>query len=584
MQPRGTLPFSRGVRLSLAARPVTEAAPTPARPLRSHRGLAIGVVALCAAPTALGLAGVDLGVPTPTDAALRALATSAAPAEALTAALSGSYLHTLLEWSATAAAAFTALLAFTHFHLRRDVVAPTIGMALLAAGLVDAFHTLAADGLIGAAADVADFVPFTWAVSRTFNAVVPLAALAMLLFARRFETGTRPRRSLWVVAIASMVLGALAVALTTYCAQSTSLPRTTFPGAFVTRPWDLYPLAVYLVSGLIIYPRFRRRVDSHFAFALWLSVLPDVATQLHMSLGSGALFDHHFNAAHGLKIVAYLVPCAGLILDYVETHRVATRAEHLAVAHAAALERSNAELRQMTYVASHDLQEPLRMVVAYTELLEELRADERDESEAQYMRYVREGASRMQDLVDSLLRYTQTGSRELAITPVDAERALDGALANLALRVEERGAVIERGPLPRVSGDATMLTQVFQNLVANAIEFSPGDRPRVSISAARGHDDGWTFAVRDWGVGIAPAFHDKVFALFQRLQHRDAVEGSGVGLAVVKKAVERMGGRVWVESELGEGATFRFTLPAVDASSPEPPLASPSIRLRARLS
>jgi len=518
------------------------------------------VALVSVAPWALGALGVDLGTRAPSPEALAALARDA-DSPGLVRALAGTYVHTLLEWTATCAAGFTAFLAFTHFRLHRDVVTPTIGMALLAAGLVDAFHTLAADGLVDPAADARDFVPFTWAVSRTFNAVVPLAALSMLLFARRHETGSRPRRSLRIVAAASVVLAGLAIGVTVTCARSADLPATTFPAAVVTRPWDALPLIVFALSGLVVYPLFRRRIRSHFALALWLSVIPDVATQLHMAFGSEALFDHHFNAAHLLKIVAYLVPCAGLVVDYVDTHRRATAGEREARAKAEQLERANEELRQIAYIASHDLQEPARMVVAYSELLQEEAEDDVGDETARALRYVRDGAARMQALVEALLEYTRVGAKPLEPVSVDADEALDAALANLDLRIRERDAQVERGPLPRVRSDVTFLTGVFQNLVGNALKFSPGPAPRVAIDAERRGDD-WVFSVRDWGVGIEPRHQAEVFELFRRLHHRDAYEGTGLGLAIVNKTVSRLGGSVGVESTVGAGSTFWFTLPA----------------------
>ncbi len=263
---------------------------------------------------------MDFGSPAPLDPSLYQ-EEGTAFAELAFQSMSGSFLHTLLEWTATMIALFTVVLAFAHFAVKRDVVTPVIALALLAAGTMDAFHTLAADRLIAASADNNQLIPFTWAICRTFNAVIPLSALVMLFFMRRWSPTDAPRRSIWVVAVTAIALSAIAILIVQYSATSPNLPQTMFPGSAITRPWDVYPLVIYAFSGFLLYPLFLRKFSTYFAYALWLSVIPDVVTQLHMAFGSAALFDHHFNIAHFMKVVAYAVPCLGLILDYVRTYQ-----------------------------------------------------------------------------------------------------------------------------------------------------------------------------------------------------------------------------------------------------------------------
>ncbi|HEX5163845.1 MAG TPA: CHASE3 domain-containing protein [Thermomicrobiales bacterium] len=223
------------------------------------------------------------------------------------------------------------------------------------------------------------------------------------------------------------------------------------------------------------------------------------------------------------------------------------------------LARSNAELEQFAYVASHDLQEPLRAVVSYVQLLEKRYKDQLDERASKYIAYAVDGGQRMQTLINDLLTYSRVGRANEEFEPVDMEHVLDRAITSVRVAVEESEAVITHDPLPVVTADERMLTQLFQNLLSNAIKFS-GDRPpRVHVSAARQPDE-WLFAVRDEGIGIAPEYAQRIFVIFQRLHGRDEYPGTGIGLAICKKIVDRHGGRLWVESTFGAGATFYFTL------------------------
>jgi len=228
-----------------------------------------------------------------------------------------------------------------------------------------------------------------------------------------------------------------------------------------------------------------------------------------------------------------------------------------------ALARSNAELEQFAYVASHDLQEPLRMVSSYVQLFEKRYAGQVDAQAKKYIDYSVEGAKRMQALIGGLLEFSRVGRIDEPSGLVDMGSALDQALLNLRSAIEESHAVVTRGPLPSVTGNAGRLAQALQNLVGNAIKFRrPGEAPAIHVSAVPRRDE-WLFAVKDNGIGIDPQFLDRIFVIFQRLHTRAEYPGTGIGLSVCKKVIERHGGRIWVESEPGAGATFQFTLPRV---------------------
>jgi hypothetical protein len=225
------------------------------------------------------------------------------------------------------------------------------------------------------------------------------------------------------------------------------------------------------------------------------------------------------------------------------------------------LARSNADLEQFAYVASHDLSEPLRKVANFCQLLERQYADQLDDKAKQYIAFAVDGAKRMQVLISDLLAFSRVGRTTENFEPVDTGRALTRALATLDDRVVAADAEIVRGPLPTVDGDPTLLTALFQNLVGNALKYrSPERTPRIEVSAERDGDD-WLFTVTDNGIGIDPQYSERIFAIFQRLHLRDKYGGTGIGLALCRKIVEFHRGKIWLGESTGPGATFHFSIP-----------------------
>lgn len=227
----------------------------------------------------------------------------------------------------------------------------------------------------------------------------------------------------------------------------------------------------------------------------------------------------------------------------------------------AELQRSNAELEQFAYVASHDLQEPLRMVASYVQLLAQRYQGQLDTKADQYIAYAVDGATRMQALINDLLAFSRVNLQEQELVLIQSEQSLAHAQANLSATIAEQHASVTHDPLPSVRGNAGLLTQLFQNLIGNAIKFHGADPPRVHISVAR-HATEWVFSVEDNGIGIDPKHFARIFLIFQRLHTRTKYVGTGIGLALCKKIVEYQHGRIWVESELGHGTRFFFTLRA----------------------
>lgn len=281
-----------------------------------------------------------------------------------------------------------------------------------------------------------------------------------------------------------------------------------------------------------------------------------------------------------LALVFFLLACAGVYQEMKRRsqaeervralnadleRRVQERTAELAE-QARELIRSNQELQQFAYVASHDLQEPLRMVASFTQLLAKRYKDKLDDDARDFITYAVDGARRMQTLISDLLMYSRVGTQCKPLEPADCEGILDRVLNNLMLSIRESRAVITRDPMPIVMADSIQLAQLFQNLIANALKFRSQDAPRIHISAQR-DGPGWKLGVSDNGIGIAPEHSERIFVIFQRLHTKTEYPGTGIGLAICKKIVERHGGKIWLEPSTGGGSTFYFTLAAAMPSA-----------------
>jgi len=508
--------------------------------------------------------------------------------EAMYRALAGSFVHSFLEWSAVCIAFFTVLLAFIHFHLQRDITTPIIGVSLCCAGIVDAFHALASDRLIQVMADNQQFIPFTWAISRIFNALIMIVGASLFLFRRERYRPETSARGLGTVLLISVAFGGIASGLIHVCATRPSLPETILPEALITHPWDIAPLLLFLYAGLRVFPRFYQRYPSLFSHALIVSILPQIATQLHSTFGSTTLFDSHFNIAYFLRIIAYLVPLLGLLLDYIRTyHNLAAahaalskeiaereRAQEQLKKTAAELARSNAELEQFAYVASHDLQEPLRKIQAFGDRLQSKCGEGIGERGRDYLERMQNAAQRMQRLINDLLDYSRVTSRAQPFTAVDLDAVIQEVLSDLEVRIEQTKAAVEVGDLPTLEADPRQMQQLLQNLLGNALKFHrPGVPPVVRVFSRSGggeavppgektaEDSYCQIIVEDNGIGFEEKYLDRIFKPFQRLHGRSEYEGTGMGLAICHKIVNRHGGHITARSTPEQGTTFIVSLP-----------------------
>ncbi len=290
-----------------------------------------------------------------------------------------------------------------------------------------------------------------------------------------------------------------------------------------------------------------------------------VATALREGHWEGELLVEHRNGSRfSVWATVNLLeddPGRGLILEF-RDRTAEKRTERELLLKTNELLRSNRDLEQFAYVASHDLQEPLRMVTSYTQLLARRYQGKLSEEADDFIRFAVDGAVRMQALINALLTYSRVDTRGKPLVATETAAALDQALDNLRLAIRESGAVIDRGSLPQIHGDPVQIMQLFQNLVGNAIKFrSPKGGPRIAIAASR-EGDFWRFTVSDNGIGIDPRYFERIFTIFQRLHTKEEYPGTGIGLALCKRIVERHGGSIGVRSVPGEGSSFHFTLKA----------------------
>ena len=315
---------------------------------------------------------------------------------------------------------------------------------------------------------------------------------------------------------------------------------------------------------------FRRNYE-HFAALLHPDDRERVNREVTASVETDAVFQSeyravspkdrtiHWIAARGKVYrdeIGRAVRMTGVVWDVSDRKKVEEELRQSA----AELKRSNEELEQFAYVASHDLQEPLRMVASYVQLLGQRYAGRLDAQADEFIKFAVDGAKRMQSLIRDLLAFSRVGTRKRTLAPVNVTEPLQSALDNLKLVIAESGTSVTVDPMPTVVCNPDQMTMLFQNLIANAITFRREESPRVHISATRGAGE-HLFSVADNGIGIEPEYHERIFVIFQRLHRSDKYPGTGIGLALCKKIVLRHGGRMWVDSTPGKGSTFHFSIP-----------------------
>lgn len=472
--------------------------------------------------------------------------------------LGGSILHTVMEWSAVAFAFGIGTLALIQYRISGNPVTSIIGIALFCAGSIDAFHTFAATNLIHSNAEIKNFSPFTWALSRLFNSLILLIGVGIFLVKNKFRPQYHKTNSL--VAMVGVTFVGLSYIIIQICVQSEVFPVTMYPDNFISRPYDIIPLFIYTILGLFVLPAFHKYDKSVFTESLMWSMIPAIATQLHMTFGSLELYDNHFNIGHFLKIISYLLPFAGLAIFYIKTFRVSEkRLVDLNQAHQQ-LTLKNQELEQYTHIASHDLQEPLRSISSFTELLEDRYQEQLDPKGQQYLQFIKKSSDRMYRTIKILMDYSKIGTN---FKPqwLDCNEVLDMVQQDLSFVINDSHASFKIGTLPTIYGGETDIRLLFQNLIANSLKFKKdGVAPVIGISASLENQQ-WTFKFQDNGIGIPKEDLKDIFIIYKRLGSSSKKDGHGIGLSHCKKIVELHGGQIWVDSEPNKGSCFYFTIP-----------------------
>lgn len=286
------------------------------------KSIIFGIIILCILPFLLNQLGLDFSTPgTPLEVTEILDWDSEKLTDALHLTLAGSFVHTLLEWTACCAAIVIVFLSLLNYTATGKPISPILGLALFFAGLMDAFHTLMANRLLDLAIDNPNLIPFTWVICRLFHALIMVFGVSILIVYSPDTDRKKPRKTLIFISIFSCIFGIIAYGIINFYASNHNLPETIFPNQIISRPWDVIPMLIFAFAGLVIYPKFYQQNPNVFTHSIVISVIPNIATQLYMAFGSSALFDNGFNIAHFLKIFAYLVPLIGLSSDYINSYR-----------------------------------------------------------------------------------------------------------------------------------------------------------------------------------------------------------------------------------------------------------------------
>lgn len=483
----------------------------------------------------------------------------------------GAFTHALLEWSAFSVAVLTAMLAFAHYAIKRDPITPIVCLALLCAGVMDAFHTLAATRLIEAHAENSNLVPFTWAVCRFFNAIICLIGVVFVL--RIYQEKDKDKyssSSIVKIIIAGLCFALLSYAVIYYSSHAYSLPQTQFPNHVITRPWDIAPLFVFLMTMVGYKVLFNKRPNA-FTHSLVVSTIPDIAVQVHMAFGSSALFDNHFNIAHFLKAFAYLIPFIGLLFDYVHTHRKQLASENSLKEQAQALktakenaEKANAAKSLFLANISHEVRTPMHGVLSFAELGVE-RSEEGSHSELKdFFSEILKTGHRLMSLLNDLLDLSklETGKATYTFAQHDMTTLIDSALSQYQSFAQEKKVNLVtsyENSDSTAEFDEIKIYQVLGNLMTNAIKFShEGTEIQLKLVT---NGDSLSVFVENEGIPIPEDEIDSIFDAFtQSSNTRTNAGGTGLGLPICKKIIEDHGGSIQAECKNNK-VTFSFKMP-----------------------
>lgn len=470
------------------------------------------------------------------------------------------FFHNTLEGASFFTAFFTVSLAIAHFWIRKDIVTPVLGISLFAAGLVDILHLLAANQIFVPVGNVNDFEPFTWTVSRFAMSMITLVSVTFLMMSKPNRTKQQAVKSIFIVGGIIFIL----TIITTVIASTNPLPKTIYPDSLIVRPWDLIPLFAFGFSA-IVFINFNKKFPSMFSHALLVGALPNFVAEFHMAVGAEYVFDYHSVTAHSLKIVAYLVPFSGLVLDYIHTYfryeKVVTKLH----------EEAEAKSRFIANV-SHELRTPMNAIIGTVDLLSEKMSSREDRRK---LSVISSAGDTLTALVNDLLDLSkaQAGKLEIEKRPVNLNKAIEDSVALFGVRAAQKKIALSTQIIPDqptwVLADEVRIKQIVYNLTNNAVKFTETGFVKVEVNTQAPKEI--TISVVDSGIGIPS---DKQKSIFEQFVQADTsitrkYGGTGLGLSITKNLVELMKGKLTLVSTEGKGSTFTVTLPLEICEAPK---------------
>ncbi|HBN23030.1 MAG TPA: hypothetical protein DD412_07315 [Holosporales bacterium] len=490
--------------------------------------------------------------------------------------LKSAFSHTLLGWTAFCASVFTALFAFTYFRVHKNIIIPIIGIAILCAGVMHAFHVLVADHFVQTAAHEEELLPFIWTISRILSTCLVISVLMIILY---YPQEKLEKKGIRFVAAVALLFGVIIYAVIQWSLQVTVVPQMHFPEATLKYPYDFVPVALLLGAAFFVYYPFYNRYPSFFSYALFLSIIPEIATESYIAFGFSKVSDVYFNVANALNIFGYILPFIGLCLDAIAYYMKSQNISHelaltnqkldhaLSQAQVATKAKSNF-LASMT----HELRTPMNGVIGMANLLSETKLDEEQE---QQINIVKGCANSLLTVINDILDFSkiEAGKMEIKSVPFNLRKMCKETLDLVRFQAEGKDLKLElefhKSVPDYIKSDPNRLRQVLLNFLSNAIKFTMKGHVKLILCCPESPSIEQEklipirFSVEDTGVGIPENVMDILFQPFSQADSSTSRKfgGTGLGLAISMKLADLIGGKVWLKSLEGKGATFYLEAP-----------------------